>query len=1232
MRHSGRFARPRTLLTLPISLLVAAVFGAAFLRAEEKPAPLVRSHALPAAPSGPALASAGAPAPGAGDIAGRLLAARSAARSSGQPVPQPAPESAAAPRPAPIAERIGREVTLVRRPGVGTPMQIRGEALQERVESAAKGEGIELTTARAFLRGNRTVLGLDDPDTELAVRQQIADELDFQHIKFEQRWRGLSVWPGELIVHLDRQGRVYLMDGSYVFTPRLPTITPVVGAEQAIARARAETPVAAGARFSAPELIIYALGTRARAPRLAWRVQIDGRPEETVAAIIDASNGALLASIPLVMTENVAGSGRDLFGQTVPLNVWHEATSYLLIDTSKPMFKTGCNVDDLKQNCGAIYVEDANRTPPNSQPDIGQASISQVTSSNPTSWLPADAVSAASNFSIVFDYYRQRHNRNSIDGNGGNILAITRLGVSYQNAFWTDSINGMFFGDAEKYAGSLDVVGHEMTHGVTSKTAGLIYQDQAGALNEALSDIFGEMVENFATGTNDWLVGSRLSSPLRDMANPAHFNDPGTMSKYINTTQDHGGVHSNSGIINHAYYLLAQGLSGAIGRSDAEKIFYRALTTHLTKNGQFLDARLACIQSALELFGVESNQTKRTVQAFDAVEILDATSLPPPPTAPPVSGADSVLFLARNGSSNLVLSRREAARLDPPPGVFLPFSQPAAEEKLAVSGDGTLGFFVTANNDACFFHTDGTGSLACLGLPDTIVSVAMSRDTNVYAFVLLSGGNRENLIRVIDLAQNTTATYTLVAPATDAGSVNTVLFADTLDFTANRRFLVYDAFNVLTRSDGPQIGLWSISVIDFTDAQTYAVIPPIEGLDIGNPAMARTSDNFFTFEADNQSDGTAAIYAANVSTGALSQVVINVSSGPLVPAYTGDDSAIVYSYPDPSAGNLTGRSLAIEALAGDRFTPSGNPQPYLFDGAYPIIYRRGSYTAPAPNCASNATTLCLSAGRFQVTATFTTDQGQQGSAQAVRLTADTGYFTFFDPSNVEVVVKVLNTCGFAQKIWVFAGGLTDVATVITVTDTLTGSTKTYANPQKTKFVPIQDTNAFSTCFAGSIADSLSYESVAGDAGALAREASRQVQNLVAARHADTAGAESTPIAASPTACVQDAQTLCLSANRFRVSTTFTTSSGQQGVAKAVRLTADTGYFTFFDPSNVEVVVKVLNACSFAQKIWVFAGGLTDVQVRMTVTDTNNGTFKTYDNVQKTPFQPIQDTSAFATCP
>ena len=114
-------------------------------------------------------------------------------------------------------------------------------------------------------------------------------------------------------------------------------------------------------------------------------------------------------------------------------------------------------------------------------------------------------------------------------------------------------------------------------------------------------------------------------------------------------------------------------------------------------------------------------------------------------------------------------------------------------------------------------------------------------------------------------------------------------------------------------------------------------------------------------------------------------------------------------------------------------------------------------------CAAGPTSLCLSGGRFRVDVTWRTPDGRTGAGQAIPLTADTGYFWFFDASNVEMVIKVLNACGYNSRFWVYAGGLTNVQVNITLTDTMTGTSKTYINPQGTGFKPIQDTSAFATC-------------------------------------------------------------------------------------------------------------------------------------------------------------------------
>ena len=213
---------------------------------------------------------------------------------------------------------------------------------------------------------------------------------------------------------------------------------------------------------------------------------------------------------------------------------------------------------------------------------------------------------------------------------GASIHAIVRYGENYKNAFWIPGSNLIVFGDGRPFAGALDIVGHELTHGVIEHSANLLYQDQPGALNEAFADIFGEMIEakkkeeEEGEGPPDWITGRDLARPspgspdlgrpVRNLENPeaflTHFGRPypKKMSDFFHIQEDNGGVHINSTIIGHAFYLLAEGLNGAIGLRAAERIFYRALTFHLVQNSQFIDARLACIQAAEVLFGLGSNR------------------------------------------------------------------------------------------------------------------------------------------------------------------------------------------------------------------------------------------------------------------------------------------------------------------------------------------------------------------------------------------------------------------------------------------------------------------------------------------------------------------------------------------------------------------------------------------------------------------------------------------------
>ncbi len=873
-----------------------------------------------------------------------------------------------------LRDRLQEAVSVRLRPNVGTPIQIKGKAL-ERSQAGFfsrffSGQETHAATARTFLQTNRALLRLDDPQAELTLTRQQTDALSRTHLRFDQQYKGLPVWPAEVIVHLDPSGHVDSLNGAFVPTPKKLDTVPVIDEATAVEYARTGLTDGDKAEVATAELIIYAPGDTP--PRLAWKLELHISLTSHWLVIIDAINGDELTAYNQVMHQNVSGSGVDLFGVRRPLNVWYWQARdiFQMADTSKPMFNPNSGE-------GVILIYDALNLPPTSDHEVIQAWFPVVVGGAPivasrsatSGWLP-DAVSAAYNFSEVYDYYRERHNRNSLDGQGASIRAIVRLGQNFSNALYSPGLKLMAFGNGDRFAGALDVIGHELTHGVIDHSANLIYQNQPGALNEAFSDIFGEMIEARTTGRPDWIVGTGLGRPMRNMANPASLQFvsgcfyPQRMRDFFERNdpcltrlrdQDNGGVHINSSIINRAYYLLAAGLNGAIGLRDAERIFYRALTVYLTRNSQFIDARLACIQSAEDLFGAGSTQARKTAEAFDAIEIgAAAPPTPDPPDIPAVQGPDAALFLYQDQYGNFRLGRLEDARGDKAPGIQLADATLAAARP-SVSRDGSFAVFVNAQNDVCFIGTDGSEE-ECLGFPGLVHSIAMSPDSQLSGVVFRDAqGNPDKKISVVNSATGESQTFTLKAPSYDGPATDTILHADAMDFTNDGQWVIYDALNAINLADGSRLRQWSLYALHLATGTNLPLIRPIPGLDIAYPALSQTSDNFLTFDVFDEALNQSTIYTANLNTSDLKPIA-TVAGDYGVPGYTGDDRAIVYSQHDRNVSS--GPSLVRQPLAADRITPQGQASVWLRNADFGVIYRRqsapsspgvGALENPSPN-------------------------------------------------------------------------------------------------------------------------------------------------------------------------------------------------------------------------------------------------------------------------------------------
>ncbi|MCY1689604.1 M4 family metallopeptidase [Exiguobacterium sp. SL14] len=359
------------------------------------------------------------------------------------------------------------------------------------------------------------------------------------------------------------------------------------------------------------ELVIYPVKDDAVYAYKVTSTVLAGKEPSRWTYFIDANSGKVLNKFDQL----AHATGTTVLGTSATFNTTLSAGKYYLQDTTRGK---------------GVYTYDAkNRT---SLPGTLWADADNVFNAT----YDRLAVSAHVNAAKTYDFYKNTYGRNSYDNAGARLNSTVHYSTNYNNAFWDGT--KMVYGDGDgttfvALSGALDVVAHELTHAVTEYTAGLVYQNESGAINEAVSDIMGTVAE-YTVGSNfDWLVGEDIYTPgvsgdaLRSMSNPVAYGDPDHYSKRYTGTQDNGGVHINSGIINKAAYLLGNGgtfynvsVTG-IGVPKLGAIYYRALNTYLTPNSNFSSLRAAVVQSAKDLYGSTSAEATAAAKSFDAVGV-----------------------------------------------------------------------------------------------------------------------------------------------------------------------------------------------------------------------------------------------------------------------------------------------------------------------------------------------------------------------------------------------------------------------------------------------------------------------------------------------------------------------------------------------------------------------------------------------------------------------------------
>lgn len=330
---------------------------------------------------------------------------------------------------------------------------------------------------------------------------------------------------------------------------------------------------------------------------------------------VDAETGEILDEENLIHDADVVGSANTAYSGTRQITTDNSLGQFRLRESER-----GNGINTFNLNQGTDYF---------SATDFIDSDNNWTFTNGDLDQYATDAHFGAE---MTYDYFSLEHNRNSIDGLGFELNSYVHFDFEFVNAFWDGSV--MTYGDGDSETPpltSLDVVGHEITHGLTTFTANLIYAGESGALNESFSDIFGTAVENYARpGQWDWLMGGDWGDPFRSMQNPNLYDCPDT---YLGDFWDFAEeVHTNSGVQNHWFYLLTEGGSGTndnndaysvtgLGIEDAAKIAFRNLTVYLTPNSDFEDARFYSMVAASDLFGGCTPEVEATADAWYAVGV-----------------------------------------------------------------------------------------------------------------------------------------------------------------------------------------------------------------------------------------------------------------------------------------------------------------------------------------------------------------------------------------------------------------------------------------------------------------------------------------------------------------------------------------------------------------------------------------------------------------------------------
>ncbi|MFD0992236.1 M4 family metallopeptidase [Tenacibaculum geojense] len=517
------------------------------------------------------------------------------------------------------------------------------------------------STSQAFQR-----LGLKSND-ELRLKRTKTDKLGFTHQEFEQFYKGVKVEFATYKAH-SKNGEITSMNGDFFKLNNIATKASLskevalqkalldIGASEYLWDYPEQAKIMDNYQKPAGELVILPADiSKKDKPALAYKFDIYAtKPLSRNHVYVDAKSGEILFKNPIIkhLGEHshgakrhkevvdkledyfITGTAATRYSGTRSIETTQSGGNYILRDNTR-----GNGVETYDMNMGISY---------NNAVDFTDNDNNWTAAEHNNAQKDNAALDAHWGAEMTYDYFLQTYNRNSFNGNGAVIKSYVHFDLveygypSQDNAFWNGSV--MTYGDGTSFSPltSIDVTAHEIGHAVCTYTANLVYSYESGAMNEGFSDIWAAAVEHFAKGNGSetapdnaiWLIGDEIGGPIRSMSNPNAHGQPDTYqgTNWYTGSGDNGGVHYNSGVLNHWFYLLTVGKTGTndngdsydvsgIGITKAAAIAYRTESVYLSSNSQYADARTAAIQAAEDLYGADSPEVEATTNAWHAVGV-----------------------------------------------------------------------------------------------------------------------------------------------------------------------------------------------------------------------------------------------------------------------------------------------------------------------------------------------------------------------------------------------------------------------------------------------------------------------------------------------------------------------------------------------------------------------------------------------------------------------------------